>query len=266
MLRKPLAVSIAAVSMLLSLACGGGEQAPSAGAEAGAEAPAATAAEEINPATLADAGNITGTIQFTGNAPEMQVIQMAADPYCLSKHQNENVTSQRVVVNANGSLRYVFVYVKEGLEGKTFPVPSEPVEIDQTGCMYAPHMLGIQVGQTLKVVNNDDTLHNVNVQPANNEGFNVGQPIPGMAEERTFQNPEIMIPVKCDVHPWMSAFIGVLDNPYFAVSADDGSFSLDGLPPGDYVIEAWHESFGTQTQNVTVAANQTAEISFTFGS
>jgi plastocyanin len=250
--------------MVVVIACGGGDEAPTTEAPAGGAPATPAGGEMIDPATIADAGGITGTVQFAGTDPEVQVIQMAADPYCLSSHSGE-VTAQRVMVNANGTLAQIFVYVKEGLEGKTFPVPSEPAVLDQQGCMYVPHIIGVQTGQTLTVHNSDDTLHNVNAQPSNNPGFNIGQPMAGMEYEHTFENPEIMIPVKCDVHPWMAAFIGVLPHPYFAVTDAEGGFSIDRLPPGDYVIEAWSEGLGTQTIDVTVAPNETAEANFTFG-
>jgi plastocyanin len=169
------------------------------------------------------------------------------------------------LVNANGTLAQIFVYVKEGLEGMSFPVPSEAALLDQQGCMYVPHVIGVQTGQTLTVRNSDDTLHNVNAQPANNPGFNIGQPVAGMTYDHTFESPEIMIPVKCDVHPWMAAYIGVVPHPYFTVTDTEGGFSIDRLPPGDYVLEAWSEGLGTQTINVSVAPNETAEANFTFG-
>jgi hypothetical protein len=137
------------------------------------------------------------------------------------------------------------------------------VTLDQTGCHYVPHVLAIQVGQPLVIKNSDGILHNINTQPSQNRGFNISQPVE-METEREFNTAEVMIPVKCDVHGWMEAYIGVQDHPYAAISGTDGTFSLENLPAGDYVIEAWHESFGTQTQNVTVGAQETQEITFTF--
>jgi len=154
--------------------------------------------------------------------------------------------------------------VKSGLEGQTFPAASDNVELNQQGCRYTPHVMGIRVGQTLTITNSDPTLHNIHATPNANEEFNMGQPIQGMTFERTFETAEVMVPMKCDVHGWMNSYIGVLDHPYFAVTGPDGAFDLSALPPGDYVVEAWHESLGTQTQNVTVATGQTAEVSFTF--
>jgi len=265
MTRKLLAVAVALIPMFAVIACGGGGEAPTAEAPA-ASAPAASAgAEMIDPATLTDAGGVAGSVQFTGSAPDLQVIQMSADVYCLSSHADDEVTAQRVMVNENGTLAQIFVYVKEGLEGKSFAVPSEPARLDQQGCMYVPHIIGVQTGQTLIISNSDDTLHNVNAQPVNNPPFNIGQPMAGMEAPYTFENAEIMIPVRCDVHPWMSAFIGVVPNPYFTITDSEGNFSIDHLPAGDYVLEAWSEGLGTQTINVTVAPNETAEGNFTFG-
>lgn len=267
MSKRSLVACFAILSMVAAFACGGGGEPAADGDEAGAgaEAGADAGAEMIDPATITDGGNVSGTVNFTGEAPEAGAIQMSADPFCLNQH-TEPVSDARVVVNDNNTLRHAFVYVKEGFEGTRFTTPSEPVTLDQNGCLYEPHVVGVQTGQTVSVVNSDDTLHNVNAQPANNDPFNFAQPVQGMTNEVTFENEEIMIPVKCDVHPWMSSYIGVMSNPYFATSGMDGSFSLDNLPPGDYVIAAWHETLGETTQNVTVATGETAEISFSFGS
>ena len=232
-------------------ACGGGSEAP-------AEAPAEPAAPAFDPAT---AGNVTGSIMLEGEPPAAETIRMNSDPVCV-KQATDSETNY-YVVGEGGGLGNVFVYVKEGLQGE-FPPASDTVILDQQGCRYMPHVFGIQVGQTLQVVNSDPTLHNIHATPANNPEFNTGQPIQGMTFDRTFDNVEVMVPFKCDVHGWMNAYLGVLDHPFFAVTAPDGSFDLSGLPPGDYVIEAWHEELGTQTQNVTVAEGGTAELSLTF--
>ena len=232
-------------------ACGGGSDAP-------AEAPAEPAAPAFDPAT---AGNVTGSIMLEGEPPAAEMIRMNSDPVCV-KQATDNETNY-YVVGEGGGLGNVFVYVKEGLQGD-FPPASDTVILDQQGCRYMPHVFGIQVGQTLQVVNSDPTLHNIHATPANNPEFNTGQPIQGMTFDRTFDNVEVMVPFKCDVHGWMNAYLGVLDHPFFAVTAPDGSFDISGLPPGDYVIEAWHEELGTQTQNVTVAEGGTAELSLTF--
>jgi hypothetical protein len=264
MYKKTLTATLAVFAAVAVAACGGGgDEAPAAG---GASAPAAStpAAGAIDPATIADAGSISGSINFGGDAPQAQVLQMAADPFCVTAHAGQEVLSQRMVVNENGTLRYVFVYVKD-VEGN-FVGASDSVTLNQTGCMYDPHMVGLQTNQTLTILNSDDTLHNVNAQPSNNQGFNFAQPVAGMTNDQSFSNEEVMIPVKCDVHPWMQAYIGVVAHPYFAVSGEDGSFSIANLAPGTYTVGAWHESLGEQEMSVTVEANGSAEVNFDFGS
>ncbi len=263
MLNKALTAGVAVFALVAVAACGGGGDAPASGGSAAAPAPGV---EVIDPASITDGGNITGAVSFGGDAPQAQVLQMAADPFCMTAHAGSDVTAQRLVVNDNGTIRYVFVYVKEGLEGKAFAAAAASTQLNQTGCMYDPHMIGMQAGQSLTIVNDDDTLHNINAQPANNDGFNFAQPVKGMTTEVTFDTAEIMIPVKCDVHPWMQAYIGVVGHPYFAVTGAEGGFTINNLPAGDYVIAAWHETEGEQTQAVTVGANETAEVAFTFGS
>lgn len=210
------------------------------------------------------AGRITGSIRYTGPAPERAVIQMAADPFCVSAHAGQTVLTEQLVVNDNDTVRWAFVRIRDA--GGSLPSGApETVELNQVGCAYSPHVLGMQAGANLRVTNSDQTLHNVNAQPQNNTAFNVAQPIPGMSIERTFENPEIMIPVRCDVHPWMQAYVGVVPHAFFDVSGEDGTFALEGVPPGDYVLEAWHETLGTQTLEVTVGEGATASADFTFG-
>jgi len=142
------------------------------------------------------------------------------------------------------------------------PAPAAPVVFDQKGCHYEPHVFGIQAGQPLEILNSDDALHNVHALPKNTQEFNLGMPIKGMKLTKTFTAPEVAVKIKCEVHPWMAAYAGVLDHPFYAVTGEDGSFSLKDLPPGEYVVEAWHEKYGTQTQTVKVP--ETSEVSFTF--
>jgi len=211
------------------------------------------------------AGSIEGSVIYTGVAPQRAVLQMAADPFCVAAHGGQTVLSEQLVVNDNRTLRWAFVHIREVRSG-SLPVGSaDTVVLNQVACMYAPRVAGLQAGGTLRVTNSDQTLHNVSVQPLNNPSFNVAQPIPGMSTERSFDNAEIMIPVRCDVHPWMQAYIGVVEHSYFDVSGEDGSFRLVGVPPGEYVLEAWHETLGTQTISVTVREGQTASADFTFG-
>jgi hypothetical protein len=210
-----------------------------------------------------DEGSVTGKVNFTGQAPKPKALQMDADAFCAAQHK-EAVYPEMVVANSNGTLRNVFVYVKSGLEGKTFAVPDQPVTIDQHGCVYKPHILGIQARQTLKVVTSDDTTHNIHPMPKVNREWNVSQPPKADPILQTFSRPEVSIPVKCNQHPWMKAWINVVDHPFFAVTGDDGSFELKGLPPGNYEIEAVQEQYGAQTQKVTVAAKGAATADFTF--
>ena len=254
--------ALALILLVTLAACGGG-------GEGGSDEAAAPAATETAPAAtapdLSNAGGVSGTVTFTGEAPGAEAVQMAADPFCQSAH-SEAVTTTPVMVDANGGMMNAVVYVASGLDGYAFPTPDGTVMLDQDGCVYSPHVVALRTGQKLVVRNSDDTLHNVNVQPSNNAAFNQGQPVAGMTLEATFDNPEVGIPARCDVHPWMSAFISVFNHPYFAVSRSNGEFGLDQLPPGDYVIEAWHETLGTMSQNVTVAPGETADVTITFGS
>lgn len=236
-------------------ACGG--DAGDAPAEGGSEA----AQQVESPVDESTAGDVAGVVSFTGSVPEMAQINMSDEPTCAEKY--DTPPTEETVIVADGRLQNVFVYVREGLEGLTFPTPSESVTIDQDGCRYIPHVTGVQVGQEVDFENSDGLLHNINATPEANRGFNVSQPV-DMTTSRTFSTAEVMVPLRCDVHGWMSAYIGVLSHPYFAVTGEDGSFDLSTLPPGDYVIEAWHERYGTRTANVTVVTGETAEITFEF--
>jgi plastocyanin len=234
-------------------ACGGGSQ------QGESNTPPPPTVSPVDPAT---AGTINGRIAFEGTAPAPHAIRMDSDPNCAS--QASGATDETVVLGNNGTLQNVFVYVKDGLGNLRFPVPSAPAVLDQKGCRYVPHVLGAQVGQPLEVRNSDATLHNVHAVPETNQEFNTGQPIQGMKHTHTFTTKEVMVPFKCDVHGWMRAYIGVLDHPFYAVTGADGSFTLKGLPPGTYTVEAWHESLGTQTQTVTIGASETRDVAFTF--
>jgi plastocyanin len=233
--------------------CGGGD----------GDAPAAAGGgEPVAAVQIENPGSITGSVAFTGTAPAAEAIDMRDEPVCSEKHSTPPVR-QAVQVNSNGTLANVFIWVREGLT-QTFPAPSEAVQLDQNGCVYVPHVMGVQAGQPISILNSDAVLHNVNTQPTINRGFNISQPQAGMTSERTFTEPEVMIPVQCDVHGWMQAYIGVVNHPYFAVTSADGSYRIENLPPGDYVIEAWHEQYGTQTLNVTVPPNGTVEAPFSY--
>lgn len=251
---------LAVISILALSACKGSSAPASSSASTEQPAASTASASPVDPAT---AGNIEGIVKFTGTKPAPQKIAMNADAQCKAAHTTD-VMAQDVVVNANNTLEYVYVYVKSGLGNMKFPVPTTPAVLTQQGCLYTPHVVAVQVGQQLDIQNDDSVLHNVNVRPTKNQGFNIGQPIKGMKTPKTFTTPEVMIPVKCDVHPWMHGWIGVQDHPYASVTDDTGAFSLKNLPPGEYEIEAWHEKYGTATQKVTVGAKETKKIEFTF--
>ncbi len=208
------------------------------------------------------AGSITGKVNFSGTPSANEKLSMDADPVCASLHTGP-VYAETVLVNENGTLRNVFVYVKDGLEGQTFPAPSVPATIDQKGCQYTPHVFGIQAGQPLEILNSDNTLHNIHSLASQSKPFNLGMPLQGMKLTKKFEKPEIMVKMKCDVHPWMSAYIGVLEHPFYGVTDREGTFEIKDLAAGDYTIEAWHEKYGAQTQKVTVGEG-VASAEFTF--
>lgn len=211
----------------------------------------------------AQAGNLSGKITLKGTPPPERTIDFNADPQCAQLHRQPMTTSHYVVA-PDGGLANVFVYVKDGLNGKTFPTPAEAPLLDQQGCLYQPYVLGVQVNQTLKIKNSDPTLHNVHSQPKINKEFNFAQPLKGMVSERKFDKPEVLIRFKCDVHPWMFAFVGVVDHPYYAVTAKDGSFTIPNLPAGKYVIETVHPKAGVQTQEVEVTEAGAKPLAFTY--
>jgi plastocyanin len=208
--------------------------------------------------------SITGTVTFAGTAPKLNPIPMDADPVCAKKHSTP-VLNEMLVLGSGNTMGNILVYVSKGLPaGKTYPAPSTPVTLDQNGCMYVPHVQGIMVGQTYHILNSDGILHNIHSLPKINSQFNKPMP-PTMKETSTkFDKPEDVFMIKCDVHPWMQAWMGVFTHPFFATTGKDGKFTISGLDPGTYTITAWHERLGTQTTTVTVAANATATANFKF--
>jgi len=239
-------------SLAVLVACGGGEK-----GEESSEAPA----ESAPAVDTANAGGVKGVVNYAGPDGDTP-IAMNADPNCAALHSAPVDTNHYAI--KDGKLANVFVYVKSGLEGKTFPTPTEKKTLDQQGCLYHPHVMGLQVGQPLSIKNSDATLHNIHAMPKSNSEFNNAQPVQNMEFDQTFDKAEVMVPFKCDIHPWMNAYLGVVEHPYYAVSLEDGSFSLEKLPPGTYTLEAWHEELGTATQEVTVAPNQTVDVTFDF--
>ncbi len=210
------------------------------------------------------AGALTGKITFKGAKPAPVKIKMTADKKCEKAHGGKDVYSDQVVVNANGTLKNVFVYVKSGLPKKKYPAPKEKVKFDQSGCQYTPHVFGVMIDQKIEIINSDETLHNVHALPKNSKQFNIAQPKKGMKMTQSFSSPEVMVKVKCEVHNWMAAYVGVMEHPFFAVSDDQGNFTIKDLPAGEYEVEAWHEKYGASTMKVSVAAAGSKSADFSF--
>ncbi|MGH9328343.1 MAG: carboxypeptidase regulatory-like domain-containing protein [Terriglobia bacterium] len=208
-------------------------------------------------------GKISGTIKFEGVAPKVAPLSISHDRACQAAHP-EPLYSETGQVNANGTLPNVFIFIKQGLRENMPVPPATPIILDQRGCMFVPHVLGVMVGQPLQILNSDPTTHNVQSAAKENRPHNQSQQPGAPPILWKFNHPEIMITLKCNVHPWMSAYLGVVDNPFYAVTGKDGVFSLRGVPPGRYVVEAWTETFGTQEKKVTVPANRAVTADFMF--
>jgi len=251
MYKRVLFMSSLILVLTLAISCGPSEQTtnlpPAAPGVEGGSAPAATAI-------------VSGKITFEGTPPPNEKIQMSADPYCQQHAQNPTLETVKV---SDGGLENVIVYVKSGMPNVAYPIPANPVEIDQHDCHYVPHVFTMQTNQPLKIKNSDMTLHNIHAWAEKNPQYNVGQPVKDMVSETKFPNEEVPLPVRCDVHKWMGAFIGVFSHPYHTVSKQGGAWEFK-VPPGNYEIVAWHEKYGTQTQMVEVKDNDKKELNFGF--
>ena len=212
----------------------------------------------------ADTGSISGKILFQGKAPGLQPINMDKDPVCAAA-ETAPMLPEDGGVNSNGSLPNAFVYISGGAGNLKTSAPPNSVTLTQKGCMFDPHVLGIMVGQPLQVVTDDPTAHNIHLTAKDgNRDWNVTQQ-PGTTSVTTkFTHPAIMVPVHCNIHPWMAAYVGVVTNPYYAVTSDDGSFVIKNVPPGEYTLSVWTATFGTQQHSVTVRAGESAKLDFTF--
>jgi plastocyanin len=189
---------------------------------------------------------------------------MGNDPACVAG-AGPNPQSDAVLVGPDEGLKNVFVYIKDNFDTYTFDTPTQAVTMDQKGCVYSPRVFGVRVGQPIEILNSDATIHNVHALPMQNQEFNESQPRQGMRTSKIFTVPEVMVRFKCDFHGWMAAHVGVMSHPFFAVTDASGAFALPGLPPGTYTLEAWHETFGTRTLQVTVGPSTDQAVALTFG-
>lgn len=242
--------SVGLVLLAGTLACGGSTPAPP---------PAA--APVVDPATAAA---VTVTINFDGAAPAPVMMRLDGDQRCVAEIGSDQRADESILLGTGTALQNVFVYVTDGLAGRAFPIPIEPVVLDQDQCRYTPRVLGVRVGQPLTIRNSDPLLHNVRSEGEINQPFNMSTPVEGMTFDRTFATREVMVDIRCDVHAWMRAFVGVLEHPYFGTTGPDGRVALTNLPPGTYTIEAWHEQLGVQTQQITIGAKESKNVAFAF--
>ena len=225
--------------------------------------PPAVPANAIPAGTVVGTASIEGRVLFTGKAPAQEPIRTDSDAACRHKQEQAPVRDN-LVVGPDGGVSGSFVHIASGLGDRVFSPSKDPVTLDQRGCTYRPHVIGVQVGQPVRVVNSDPTLHNVHTMSKGNRPFNFGMPVEGQQVTKFFTHPEVMVKAKCDVHPWMGAWIGVSPHPFFQVTGADGAFALRGLPAGTYEIEVWHESLGARRETVTLQDGETRALTFTY--
>lgn len=253
-MKQQYALRIASVALFVAMsACGGGGQ------------ESAKPAQPATPLDMSTVGTISGVVRFEGTPPEQSVAQLSGWAECASQHPQGNPPAGDVLVS-DGNVQNALVYIKDGLGNHVFATGTEPISLDQKGCLFLPRVVGVQVDQPLKLLNSDALAHNVHSFAQTAKAWNISLSVKGMTRTVKVDKPEAVIEVKCDIHPWMRAYVGVFSHPYFAVSSSDGAFALRNLPPGEYTLEAWHERFGTRTQKVTVGAKETKEVEVKFGS
>jgi plastocyanin len=221
------------------------------------------AAALLLPAEAFAGGTVEGKVVFNGRPKRNPLIQMGADPNCLSINAGKKVVQELVSLNADKTVDNVFVHITGEVAGGS--APTEPVLIEQEGCIYHPRIAGAMAGQKLTVRNNDSTLHNIHSLSDGANNFNVGQPKAGMESNFELRQPEVMLRIKCDVHPWMVGFLGIKSHPYFAVTADGGSFRIDDVPAGTYTLQAWQEKLGTVDRSIEVKDGETVTVEFAYG-
>jgi plastocyanin len=248
------------VLLAISVSACGNKQTASVNNE-GESAPAAhTSGKPVDAAT---AGSVTGTILFTGAPPKIKAISMVTVPNCAKMHSAPAMTEE-FVPGDNGTLQNVVVYLQGDFSAYSFPAASAPVQVEQEGCTYSPHVVAVMTGDPLAVTNKDAVTHNINAMSQVRQGWNETQMRGGEPIVRRFAKEEIPIIVKCNMHPWMRFYLAVVDHPYFQVAGKDGQFALRNVPPGTYTLTAWHETFGVKKQTVVVQPKQEQKVSFTF--
>lgn len=245
-------ICVFAISLLSGCGKKNTEQSSNAETEKSTSAAPAT---PIDPNTVA---TVSGSVKFDGTVPKPAKIDMSQDPSC----KGENVAE--TIVSDSGRLANVFVYVKDGLGNRNFQAPTNAATIDQKGCRYHPHVLGVVTGQAVEIRNDDPTTHNIHPTPKDNREWNESQPPQAPPINKSFAREEIMLPVKCNQHPWMKMYVNVVKNPFFAVTDKDGKYEIKGLPPGDYTLAFVHEKLGEQDQKVTLAPKDSKTVDASF--
>jgi len=219
------------------------------------------AERQATPLDLSTVGAINGQVRFDGQPPPQSTVDVSSAGECAKA---QRIVPAGDVLVKDGKVQNAMVYVKDGLGDRVFAPPDTPVVVDQKGCLFVPRVAAAQTGQPFRFLNSDPLPHNVHGSPQKSSGFNFSLGVKGAARNVTVDKPEHVIDVKCDIHPWMRGYLGVFDHPYFAVTDAEGKFALPNLPPGNYVVEAWHERFGTQSANVTVGPKETKAVDFSF--
>jgi Carboxypeptidase regulatory-like domain len=255
-LRAPRCPRAAALVLLLFAGCALRSNA--------ADPPADAKPTPSSAAEKSAAPKLSGRVVLKRTVPKRRIVNMSKDPKCIQLHNGEPVLDEDLIVGAGGGIKNVFVYVRRDAPEGEYPLPDKPAVLDQKGCMYHPRVQGVRVGQKILVGNGDPVTHNVRSFPVVNRAFNFGQPPDTEPRERVFERAEREIEVQCDFHPWMHAYIFVMDHPFFAVTADDGAYAIPGLPPGEYTLAVWHEKLGRKQQTVTVGKDGSATVDFAY--
>ncbi len=256
-MKRALVLGLGLLVLGYAAGCGGSEPADTA------QPADPTHPTPAGPVLELGASSITGSGTFDGDAPTLPALAMDAEPECAAKHSGP-VPAEMLVLGDGNTMGNIIVWVSDGLPAGNWAAPTTPVVLDQRGCIYVPHAMGIMVGQPYRILNSDGFLHNIHTLPEINRTFNRAMPATLTETTTTFGQPEAIFQIKCDVHPWMLAYIGVFDHPFFSVTSSDGTFTISGLPPGTYEITAWQERLGTQTASITVGDSDTTSQDFTF--